>query len=180
MSKKLKPTKTMLDDAAFRAGELNVKMKGITRWMQELQEQHAGYSYDEVYNAYRYANPNDRHFAKSRRPIYEEALANTAKIQLELGSLEKDRHVSLYQLREHILQHILATPISAVNEKGSITAINPALLKIFQISHEDLYYESSKHTHTATDKSDTETDRDSPIAEEIKVLQESLADDESE
>ncbi len=55
--KTLTITKKDLELAAERAGELCVAgiPKNFKIWIEELREKHPGYTYNEVYNAYRLA-----------------------------------------------------------------------------------------------------------------------------
>ncbi len=107
--KSLRPTKKDLDTAAERAGELCTREmeKNHKVWMAELQEKHPGYTYDEVYMAYRGANPRCARFSKSREPLYERGQAkNTANFCQVIGRLAIERENAVGAVRDKVTQSI--------------------------------------------------------------------------
>ncbi len=100
-------TKKDLDIAAERAGELCVASipKNLKIWIEELREKHPGYSYNEVYNAYRLANPRNNRFAKSRQVHVDIGHAkNTGEFHLVIGRLAIERKKDIAEARQKILE----------------------------------------------------------------------------
>ncbi len=171
--KTLKPTKKQLDDATERAGELCTRniSKNKTQWMNELREKHPGYTYNEVYQAYRRSNPNDNHFSKSREPLYKLGQAkNTGEFVQVIGRLAIERENAVAEARDKITQTILEENICTVDENGRISTVNPGLLKIFEIRHE--YEQPSR------DPQDGKTDAegtDEPTSDSDRALDDFIA-----
>ena len=128
--KTLTATKKDLDTAAERAGELCVAgiPKNFKIWIEELREKHPGYTYNEVYNAYRLANPRNNRFAKSRQAHVDIGHAkNTGEFHLVTNRLAIERENDIAEARQVVLEKMKTKDIST---------INPGFLKIFGEKHE--------------------------------------------
>ncbi len=171
--KTLTATKKDKDWFAERAGELILREvpDNIKLLMQETMQKHPGKSYDQVYEAYRTANPNHNLFSMSRETLYERGAAKNTAILLPLRSyMEKDRLISLHKVREAVTKEITNAKLIAVNNSGTITTINPGILKIYEEKHE--LSKTGNKSGTANSNAPNEIDEFDSVIDRIKGVDE--------